>query len=179
MSKRRISHQGNPISSRIDATIVSPPSLEAKRKSSLEINPNNISSRQNFVDDQMMEDFLGANYTMDEIREATSVQHCGEEDLLVQSLVRQSNVLETRQSHVHSPPTVDLLVIEGERTATFLTPQQGGQEYKNRGSSSLPRLRIARRRTPRRIQVDESGLTSLEGNLLNRTIRYHSYKIIQ
>jgi hypothetical protein len=50
----------------------------------------------------------------------------------------------TRQSHVHSPPTVDLSVIEGERTATMLTPQQGGQESPNRGSSSLPRLRIAR-----------------------------------
>jgi hypothetical protein len=97
-----------------------------------------------FVDDQMMEDLLGDDYTMDEIREATGVQHCGEEGHVVQSLVGQSNVLETRQSHVHSPPTVDLSVIEGERTATLLTPQQGGQESQNRGSSSLPRLSIVR-----------------------------------
>jgi hypothetical protein len=55
----------------------------------------------------MMEDLLGAEYTMDEIREATSVQDCGEEVHLVQSLVRQLNVSETSQSHVHSPPIVD------------------------------------------------------------------------
>jgi hypothetical protein len=33
-------------------------------------------------------------------------------------------------------------------------------------------------RTPKHIQVDESGLASLEGNLHNRIIRYHYYKII-
>jgi hypothetical protein len=90
----------------------------------------------------MMEDLLGADYTMDEIREATGVQHCGEEVLVVQPLVGQSNVPETSQSHVHSPPIFDPPVIEGERTATLLTPQQGGQECQNRGSSSLPRLSI-------------------------------------
>ena len=35
----------------------------------------------------MTEDLLGVDYTMDEIREATGVQHCGEEVPLVQSLV--------------------------------------------------------------------------------------------
>jgi hypothetical protein len=34
-------------------------------------------------------------------------------------------------------------------------------------------------RTPKCIQVDESGLASLEGKLPNHTIHYHSYKIIQ
>jgi hypothetical protein len=63
---------------------------------------------------------------------------------MVQSIVGQSNVLETSQSHVHSPPTIDPQVIEGERTANFLTPQQGVQECQNRGSSSLPRLSIVR-----------------------------------
>jgi hypothetical protein len=179
MSKRRLSEEGNPISSGIDVAIVSPPSPEEKCKSSLERNPSSISSRQLVVDDQMMEDLLGADYTMDEIREATGVQHCGEEVHVVQSLVGQSNVPETSQSHVHSPPTVDPPVIEGERTATLLTPQQGGQECQNRGSSSLPRLSIVRRRTPKCIQVDESGLASLEGKLPNHTIHYHSYKIIK
>jgi hypothetical protein len=75
------------------------------------------------VDDQMMEDLFGDDYKMDEIREETSVQHCGEEVLVVQSLVGQSNIPETGQSHVQSPPKVDLSVIEGERTKTFLTPQ--------------------------------------------------------
>jgi hypothetical protein len=36
-----------------------------------------------------------------------------------------------------------------------------------------------RQRNPKCIQVDESGLASLEGNLPNCTIRYHSYKIIK
>jgi hypothetical protein len=40
----------------------------------------------------MMEDLLGADYTMDEIREETSIQHSGEEGLVVQSLVGWSNV---------------------------------------------------------------------------------------
>ena len=44
---------------------------------------------------------------------------------------------------------------------------------------SLPRLRIVRRRTPKRIQVVESGLESLEGKLPRFTISYHSYKIIK
>ena len=70
-------------------------------------------------------------------------------------------------------------MIEGERTATLLTPQQGGQECKNRGSSSLPRLSTMWRRTHKHIQVDESGLASHEGKLPNRIIHYHSYKIIQ
>jgi len=98
---------------------------------------------------------------------------------MVQSLVGNSNVLETSQSHVHSPPRFDILVIEGERTATLLTPQQGGQECKNRGSSSLPRLSTVQQITLKRIQVDESGLASLEGKLPNCTIHYHSFKIIQ
>ena len=35
----------------------------------------------------MMEDLLGDDYTMDEIREAIGGQHCGEEGLVVQYLV--------------------------------------------------------------------------------------------
>ena len=59
----------------------------------------------------MMWDFLGVDYTMHEIREATGVQHCGEEGHVVESLIGKSNVLETRHSHVHSPPTVDPSII--------------------------------------------------------------------
>jgi hypothetical protein len=105
----------------IDVSIVYLPSPEEKNKSSLEINPNNISSRIFFADDQMMEDLFGDDYTMDEIREETGVQHCGEEGHVVQSIVGPLKVPKTRQSHVHSPPVVD-------PSATLLTPQQGGQE---------------------------------------------------
>ena len=59
----------------------------------------------------MMEDLLVVDYTMDEIREAIGVQHCGEEGFVVQSLVEQSNVSKTSQFHVHSPPKVDSPVI--------------------------------------------------------------------
>jgi hypothetical protein len=77
MSKRNISEEGNPISSGIDFVVVSPPSPYEKHTSLVETNlvqisivPSiTISSRQVVVDDQMMEYFLGANYTMDEIRE--------------------------------------------------------------------------------------------------------------
>jgi hypothetical protein len=70
----------------------------------------------------MMEDFLGDDYKMDEIREATSVQHCGEEVPVVQPLVGQPDFPKTSQSHVHSPPRFDPPVIEGGRNTTLLTP---------------------------------------------------------
>jgi hypothetical protein len=44
------------------------------------------------MDDQLMEDLLGSNYTMDEIREEVGAQHCSEEVPVVQPLVGQSNV---------------------------------------------------------------------------------------
>jgi hypothetical protein len=75
-----------------------------------------------------MEDFLGVDYTMDEIREETSAQHCGEEVPMVQPIVGHPDILETSQYDVHSPPIFDLSVIEGEITTTFLTPRHGGQE---------------------------------------------------
>jgi hypothetical protein len=45
------------------------------------------SSIQLVVDEKMMDDFLGVDYTMDEIREEIDVQHCGEEVHVVKSLV--------------------------------------------------------------------------------------------
>jgi hypothetical protein len=96
------------------------------------------------VGDQIMEYFLGANHTIDEVRESNSAQHSGEEVHVVQPLVGQSNVPETSHGHVHSPPRIDPPVIEGERTAMLLNPQQGGQNYQNMGSSSLPRLSSVR-----------------------------------
>jgi hypothetical protein len=86
-SKRRISEEGNPISSGIDAIVFFPPSPQEKRSSSIETNLISISSIQLVVDDHMMEDFLGDNYTMDEIRGPTDAQHCGEEFHVVQPLV--------------------------------------------------------------------------------------------
>ena len=50
MSKHRHSKEGNPISSSIYSTNVSPPSPGEKHNISLERNPNNISSRIFFVD---------------------------------------------------------------------------------------------------------------------------------
>ena len=73
MSKSRLSEEGNPISSRIDDVVVSPPSPQAKWRSSINTNPSNISSRKHVVDDQMMEYFLGVDYTMDETREQANV----------------------------------------------------------------------------------------------------------
>jgi hypothetical protein len=48
-----------------------------------------ISSRQVVVDEQMMENFLGYYYTLDEIREATSTQPYGEEVPMVKTIVGQ------------------------------------------------------------------------------------------
>lgn len=54
-----------------------------------------------------------------------------------------------------------------------------GQECQNIGPSYMPPLETMRRRTPKRIKVDESGLTPLDGKLPNRTIRYQTFKIIK
>ena len=43
----------------------------------------------------------------------------------------------------------------------------------------MPPLEIVHRRTPKRIQVDECALASLEGKLHDRTIRYQTFKIIK
>ena len=86
-SKHRLLEEGNPISSEIDAIVVFPLSPQEKRRSSIETNIISISSIQLVVDDHMMEDFLGDNYTMDEIRGETDAQHCGEEFHVVQLLV--------------------------------------------------------------------------------------------
>ena len=99
----------------------------------------------------MMEGFLGVDYTMDEIREETSVHPFGEEFIVVQLLFGQLDVPYTSHGHFYSPVMTHLLMIEGERTKTLLTPQHGGQECQNRGSSSLPRLSSVRRRTPKHI----------------------------
>jgi hypothetical protein len=70
-----------------------------------------------------MEDFLGDDYTMDEIRETIGAQHSAEEVLVVQPLVGQSYVSETSHGHVHSPPRIDSQVIEGEIIVVLLTPE--------------------------------------------------------
>jgi hypothetical protein len=92
MSKHRISEESNTISNRIDVIVVSPPSPQEKHKSLVETNPSSISSRHLVVDDYMMDDFLGYDYTMDEIREEIGVHHCGEEVPMVQPLIGQSYV---------------------------------------------------------------------------------------
>jgi hypothetical protein len=48
----------------------------------------NISSRQIVLDEKIMMDLLGANYTMDEIREVIDAQPSGEEVSMVQPLVQ-------------------------------------------------------------------------------------------
>jgi hypothetical protein len=96
MEKHKLSAEANPNSSTIDAIVVSPPSPQEKHRISVEANPvqtsseppMNISSRQVVVDEQMMMDFLGVDYTMDEIREEISAQPSGEEVPVVQPLVR-------------------------------------------------------------------------------------------
>jgi hypothetical protein len=92
MSKHKLTEEGNLISRGIDFVVVSPPSPQEKRRSLVETNTINISSRQVVVDDHMMEDLFGADYTMDEIREETGAQHYGEEVHVVKPLVGQSNV---------------------------------------------------------------------------------------
>jgi hypothetical protein len=126
-----------------------------------------------------MEDLLGDYYKIDEIREANGVHHYSEEVPMVKPPIGYLDVPKSCHGHVHSPPRINPLVTEGERNAMLLTPQHGGQECQNMGSSSLTRLSSVQKRTVKRIQVHESGLTLLKGKLPNRGIHYHSYKIIK
>ena len=59
------------------------------------------------------------------------------------------------------------------------TPQQRRQECNDTGQWSMPPSEIVCRRTPKRIQVDECALESLEGKLPDWTIRYQTFKIIK
>ena len=59
------------------------------------------------------------------------------------------------------------------------TPQQRRQECNDTGPSSMPPLETVHKRTPKRIQVDECALESLEGKLPDRTIHYQTFKIIK
>jgi hypothetical protein len=72
-----------------------------------------VSSRQVVVDEKMMMDLLGANYTMDEIREETSAQPSSEEVPMVQPLVQQLYIPKTTHEHVHSPPKFDHKLLKG------------------------------------------------------------------
>jgi hypothetical protein len=100
MSKHRILEEGSPISSRIHVIVVSQPSPQEKCESLVEtyvvqtyiVPLISISSRKFVLYDQMMEDFLGYDYTMDEIREAIGAQHSSEEVPVVQPLIGQSNI---------------------------------------------------------------------------------------
>jgi hypothetical protein len=52
-------------------------------------------------DNQMMEDFLGVDYTMDEIKKQTYVQHCGEEVIVVKYLVALKIVKSSRNKSLY------------------------------------------------------------------------------
>jgi hypothetical protein len=66
----------------------------------------------------MMMDFPGVYYAIDGIREAIGAHPSSEEVLVVKPLVKQLDALKTSHGHAHSPPKIDLQVIQGERTTT-------------------------------------------------------------
>ena len=66
---------------------------------------------------------------------------------------------------------------EGQQVATE-TPKRIVDALDDRNPTPLPPLQSARRRTPKRIQVDEGILNSIEGTLSKRSIAYQTQHIL-
>ena len=79
--------------------------------------------------------------------------------------------LQEHHNHVEHTPNMDQHVNEA--------PQQRNPRIRSSCPLSLPRLSIARKRTPRRIHVDESCMSGIEGKLLKRTIDWQCSKILK
>ena len=89
---------------------------------------------------------------MNEAREEIDAIPPDEEVHVVQPHAQQHGILETILDHVVYLPMI-------------VTPQPRIQEWQNIGLSSITPLQSVHRKTTKHIQVDESGLTSLEGKL--------------
>ena len=79
--------------------------------------------------------------------------------------------LQEDHNHVEHTPNMDQHVNEA--------PQQRSPGIRNSCPPSLPQLSTVRKMTPRRIHVDESCLSDLEGKLPKRTIDCQCSKLMK
>ena len=83
------------------------------------------------------------------------------------------NVVQTTQEDFQLPPSDHQEDTEGHE-AHVQMPDQPGDMVQGAIPTSLPPLATSHRRTPKRIQIDESNICSLKGTLSKRTIAYEN-----
>ena len=112
-------------------------------------------------------DIIESGYTSDEVRETLNAEGMLEED----------NVVQTTQEYFQLPPSDRQEDTEGHE-AHVQMPDRPGDMVQGAIPTSLSPLVTARRRNPKRIQIDESLIGSLEGTLSKRSIAYQAQHIL-
>ena len=141
------------------------------RRLSLENNPNPI------IEDMAVHPI---NPTQEEIPhslEGPSQDEAHEEAVHMEPTVEEENINRTINEDVGLPPSNYQEESEGQQVATE-TPERMVDALDDRNPTPLPPLQSARRRTPKRIQVDEELINSMEGTLSKRSIAYQTRQIL-
>ena len=100
-----------------------------------------------------------------------------EEALDMEPTVEEENIIRTIDEDVGLPPSNYQEENEGQQVSTEM-PERIVDALDDRNPTPLPPLESTRRRTPKRIQVDEGLLNSIEGTLSKRSIAYQTQQIL-
>ena len=109
--------------------------------------------------------------------EGPSQNEAHKEAVYMEPTVEEENINRTIDEDVGLPPSNYQEESEGQQVATE-TPERIVDALDDRNPTPLPPLESTRRRTPKRIQVDEGLLNSIEGTLSKRSITYQTQQII-
>ena len=141
------------------------------RRLSLENNPNPI------IEDMAVHPI---NPTQEEIPhslEGPSQDEAHEEAVYMEPTVEEENINRTIDEDVGLPPSNYQEDSEGQQVATE-TPERIVDALEDRNPTPLPPLESTRRRTLKRIQVDEGLLNSMQGMLSKCSIAYQTQHIL-
>ena len=92
-------------------------------------------------------------------------------------MLKEDNVVHTTQEDFQLPLSDCQEDTEGHE-AHVQTPDRPGDMVQGAIPTSLPPLATSRRRTPKRIQINESLISSLEGTLSKCSITYQTQQIL-
>ena len=138
------------------------------RRLSLETNPNPIIEDTtvhpiNPTQEEIMHSLEGPS--QDEAHEeAVYMEPTVEEALDMEPIVEEENIIQTIDEDVGLPPSNYQEENEGQQVSTEM-PECIIDALDDRIPTPLPPLERTRQRTPKRIQVDEGLLNSIEGTL--------------
>jgi hypothetical protein len=137
------------------------------RRLSLETNPNPI------IEDIAVHPIIPTQEEILHSLEGPSQDEAHEEAVYMEPTVEEENINRTIDEDVGLPPSNYQEESEGQQVATE-TPERIVDALDDRNPTPLPPLESTRRRTPKRIQVDEGLLNSIEGTLSKRSIAYQT-----